>query len=416
VVQSRGSRRKRGWLLANVIGGVVLIVALSFALSGSPGSGGGTPSSSALRTDDPMSRGTTDAATCTQFQQMVAQCTGPTTTTTTTSPPPTSDPSASQGGNGGTTTYYTHPGAAAPAGGAAPGSASAAPAVSSGPPPFLSANPGGPCSGSAPPIPAPSGTWNCTLDDEFNGTSLDTNTWSPMTTYGSAYKTGSAFNKVCYVDSPQTISESGGYLNLSVIATPPYQCQGTITTSEANELGGMVDSFGKFDQQYGFFETRASMPPVDIPGLQDTLWLYPQNETLYGPWPDSGEIDYAEWYSKYPNNDVPAVHYPGSDQDPNEQADNCVISGQSPAGQFHTYALLWTPTTMTTYYDGTACMTDTYAPYVTNPDTAPEPFNQPFFLNFTAALGEDEGDSYRPGQTPLPATMQIDWVRVWQYS
>jgi beta-glucanase (GH16 family) len=158
------------------------------------------------------------------------------------------------------------------------------------------------------------------------------------------------------------------------------------------------------------------MPPVDFPGLQDTLWLYPEDETLYGPWPDSGEIDFAEWYSKYPNNDVPAIHYPGSSNDPNAQSDNCVISGQSPAGQFHTYALMWTPTTMTTYYDGTACMTDVYAPYVNGPDTAPEPFNQPFFLNFTAALGgADNGNQYRPGETPLPATMQVDWMRVWQY-
>ena len=177
----------------------------------------------------------------------------------------------------------------------------------------------------------------------------------------------------------------------------------------------MVISYQKFSQEYGFFEARASMPPVDFPGLQDTLWLYPENETLYGPWPDSGEIDYAEWYSKYPNNDVPAIHYPGSGNDPNAQSDTCVISGQSPSGQFHTYALMWTPTTMTTYYDGTACMTDVYAPYVNGPDTAPEPFNQPFFLNFTAALGADNGNQYRPGETPLPATMQVDWMRVWQY-
>jgi hypothetical protein len=52
---------------------------------------------------------------------------------------------------------------------------------------------------------------------------------------------------------------------------------------------------------------------------------------------------------------------------------------------------------------------------VTNPDTAPAPFNQPFFLNFTAALGWNNGNQYRPGETPLPATMQIDWMRVWQY-
>jgi hypothetical protein len=50
---------------------------------------------------------------------------------------------------------------------------------------------------------------------------------------------------------------------------------------------------------------------------------------------------------------------------------------------------------------------------VTNPDTAPEPFNQPFFLNITAALGM--GLNAVNMHTPMPATTKVDWVRVWQY-
>jgi hypothetical protein len=50
---------------------------------------------------------------------------------------------------------------------------------------------------------------------------------------------------------------------------------------------------------------------------------------------------------------------------------------------------------------------------VSSPDTAPEPFNQPFFLAFTAALGLG---SDNPGtSTPARATTKLDWVRVWQY-
>jgi beta-glucanase (GH16 family) len=177
--------------------------------------------------------------------------------------------------------------------------------------------------------------------------------------------------------------------------------------------GGMVSSYKIFSQQYGYFQARAEIPASTAKGLQETLWLYPENETLYGPWPDSGEIDYAEFYSNYPNNDIPDVVYPGSSNDPNAQADDCVIAGQSPTGQFHTYALSWTPTTITTYYDGVACMTDVYAPYVTSPDVAPEPFNQPFFLAFTAALGV--GSDVPGTATPGRATTKLDWVRVWQY-
>ena len=237
-----------------------------------------------------------------------------------------------------------------------------------------------------------------------------------MTTDGSGYTTGSLGSQVCYINDPRTVSESGGYLNLSVIQTPWTNCTGTPFYSFGSDvMGGMVYSQNKFSQQYGFFEVRAAMPPTAVPGLQETLWLFPQVENLYGAWPDSGEIDFGEFYSEYPNLDVPVVHYPGGASDPNATSDTCAISGQTTAGQFHTYAVLWTPTTLTAYYDGVACITDVYGPHVTYPDQAPEPFNQPFFLNLTAALGWGNGDQYQPGVTPMPSTMKVDWVRVWQY-
>ena len=94
---------------------------------------------------------------------------------------------------------------------------------------------------------------------------------------------------------------------------------GYVTSYEA----GMIASYQRFSQQYGYFQVRAQMPPTSVPGLQETLWLYPENLTLYGPWPDSGEIDYAEFYSSYPGDDVPAIHYPGSSDDPNATTDGC---------------------------------------------------------------------------------------------
>jgi hypothetical protein len=45
-----------------------------------------------------------------------------------------------------------------------------------------------------------------------------------------------------------------------------------------------------------------------------------------------------------------------------------------------------------------------YCPHVTNPDTAPAPFDLPFFLNFTAALGM--GLNAVNMHTPMPATTQ----------
>jgi beta-glucanase (GH16 family) len=386
---------------------VALIVVLSLVLIGSPGSGQPDANGSGAG-----AVGSSGPGSCTLFQEMVDKCPNTTTTTTTSSPPSTG--SAASGG--GSTTYSSTqngpPGTSGPH-----ASASTAPATT--PATAAPAAPAGtgPCAGTAPPVTAPSGSWHCTFDDEFNGNSLDGSKWSPMLTYASAYRTGPLFHQVCYVNNPDTINVSGGTLNLSVVqSAQPIGCQGTYASKGQTDIeGGMVISYNLFSQEYGFFEASAEMPATSVPGLQETLWLYPENETLYGPWPDSGEIDYGEFYSEYPNNDVPAIHYPGSNNDPNSSDDNCVHAGSSPAGQFHTYAALWTPTSITTFYDGQPCMTDVYGPYVNNPDTAPEPFNQPFFLALTAALGAANGDQYRPGVTPLPATTKIDWVRTWQY-
>jgi beta-glucanase (GH16 family) len=403
-VAQRQGRRARAWVLGNVVGGVALIAVLSVVLLGSPGSGQAPPNGSALGPSGP--------AGCTQYQQMVGECPHPASTTTTSSPPATGSASSSGG-----STNYSSAQSGAPRVAEPIAATPATPGPAPGATPPAAAADAGPCAGTAPPVAAPSGSWRCTFDDEFNGTSLDPSKWSPMLTYASAYRTGPLFHQVCYVNNPDTINVSGGTLNLSVVQSPePIGCQGTYASKAQTDIeGGMVISYNLFSQEYGFFEASAEMPATSVPGLQETLWLYPENETLYGPWPDSGEIDYGEFYSEYPDNDVPAMHYPGSNTDPNATDDTCVHAGSSPAGQFHTYAALWTPTSITTYYDGQPCMTDVYAPYVNNPDTAPEPFNQPFFLALTAALGATNGDQYRPGVTPLPATTKIDWVRTWQY-
>ena len=157
-----------------------------------------------------------------------------------------------------------------------------------------------PCQGTTP--LGLSGAWNCTFDDEFNGTSLNRSLWVPQLTAKSGYVAG----PVCYVDDPSTISVSGGYLNRSVHrAHRSRACPGS-RRSTSPAWSRPTDGF---HQTYGAFEVSAKLPPSTASGLQETLWLFPVTRSRTAPWPYSGEIDFAEFYSQYAGFDIPYIHY-----------------------------------------------------------------------------------------------------------
>jgi beta-glucanase (GH16 family) len=247
--------------------------------------------------------------------------------------------------------------------------------------------------------------WHCTFDDEFNGTSLDTNNWVVQQTSDSGYTSGGE----CYTGSSNNVSVSGGDLNLTVRReAAPFTCVDPFGNYTTQYTGGMVTTDGKFSQTYGLFEVRAKLPAATVQGLQEAFWLWPVNAEEYGDfWPDSGEIDFAEMYSLYPDLDVPYIHYNAATSDPNVTTYDCTITNPT---EFHTYGLEWTSSTITILLDGKTCLTDAWDPAL--PLVAPDPFNQPFFLNLTQALGMTT-NAFKSGITPLPGTTEVDWVRIW---
>jgi beta-glucanase (GH16 family) len=250
------------------------------------------------------------------------------------------------------------------------------------------------------------GTWQCTFGDDFTGRKVDGQKWLPQRTDTSGYTDGKSS---CFVDSPNNISVSNGELRLtSRKEAAPFNCTDPYGDYTTQYTSGMVSTWGLFSQAYGRFEVRARAWSAAVRGLQSALWLWPQDASKFGAWPTSGEIDIAEMYSNWADRAIPYVHYVPAAPDPNVTNTNCMITNLA---TWHTYAVEWTPSSITVLYDGQTCLVDRWNPAA--PLTAPEPFNQPFIIALTQALGFG-GNAFDPATTPLPATTEIDYVRAWR--
>jgi beta-glucanase (GH16 family) len=252
--------------------------------------------------------------------------------------------------------------------------------------------------------------WSCRFDSEFTGSSLDASQWLPITTATSGYTSGLV---ACFMNSPNNISVGNGYLSLTARKeAAPFTCQDPYGNFSTQYTSGMVSTYGLFSQAYGRFEVKAKLPAATVSGLQSSLWLYP-NSLTYGEWPLSGEIDIAETYSQYPTVAVPYLHYnyDTSTADPATSInivtnDACTID----PNVFNDYVVEWTPSTISMIYNGQTCLVDHWIP--SSALTAPQPFDQPFFINLTQALGLAT-NNFDPATTPLPATSEIQYVRAW---
>ena len=259
--------------------------------------------------------------------------------------------------------------------------------------------------------------WQCTFSEEFNGTSLDRSKWLVHKTANGGYKSGPV---ACFVDSPNNVSVGNGTLKLTARKeAASFPCSTLNSSGTANYTAGTVSGYNIFSQTYGRFEVRASVPNTNIKGLQTAFWMLPQNLTKYYTdqagyaWPSSGEIDIVEIYSTYPDRGIPFLHYvsdPAYTKSENLTNNYCLINDVS---KFHTYTLEWTSKTLTISYDGKVCMSTAWKGGT--PLTGTQPFDQPFYMILTQALGvTNNGNGFDPATTPLPATTQVDYVRIWK--
>jgi beta-glucanase (GH16 family) len=245
------------------------------------------------------------------------------------------------------------------------------------------------------------GAWTCTFADNFSGTSLDSTKWVPFTT-----KSSGVITTECRVSSNKNIAVSGGVLRLTVRKeSKPVSCAHPGGSYTTRYTGGNVTSQGKFAQAYGRFEVRAAFPAATVKGLHSAIWLWPR---YFAYAEHSGEIDIAEYRTGHSGYVVPYVHYTSTYPDPNRTNNWCAVSRPE---LFHSYVLEWNTQTLTFSFDGKVCLVNNWQP--ASPMIKPQPFDRPFFLNLTNSLGIN-ANAFDAALTPLPSTMQVDYVRVWE--
>lgn len=154
-----------------------------------------------------------------------------------------------------------------------------------------------------------------------------------------------------------------------------------VITGNRQGITGAVGYYGAV-QQYGRWEARIRVPSGDG-SYHPVALLWPTSEE----WPADGEIDYFEATGSADRSNFSIHHGEGAPD----------VTKISIDREWHTYAVEWTPTSITAYYDG--------QPYYRTTDTSlfpPGPMWHSFQLDWMGYAGREE------------TVMEIDWLRVYR--
>ncbi|MFE4214467.1 ricin-type beta-trefoil lectin domain protein [Streptomyces sp. NPDC056844] len=179
-----------------------------------------------------------------------------------------------------------------------------------------------------------------------------------------------------------------------------YQCwYGTCEYTSAR-----LNTAGKFTTTYGRVEARMKIPRGQ--GIWPAFWMLGNDIGQVG-WPNSGEIDIMENVGFEPGTVHGTLHGPGYSGSGGIGAGYTLPGGAAFADDFHTFAVDWSPNSITWTVDGTVYQRRTPADLGGRQWV----FDKPFFVILNLAVG-----GYWPGDpdasTSFPQKLLVDYVRV----
>jgi beta-glucanase (GH16 family) len=252
--------------------------------------------------------------------------------------------------------------------------------------------------GQRPPV---EGEWVRTLDENFDGDKVNDELWSTRFPWN-----GPARGQLQRY-APENVTVSDGVATFKVEKRHGHE-NNDPALGARDYTSGLLQSYDKWSQLYGYFEARIKVPYVR--GLWPAYWMMPDRGAASGlvEWrrrhtgTGGMEIDIMEILSEWgPGRNSVATHWDGYGADHKQWGTSQIYYGPTSDG-FHVYGLLWEPGKLTWFVDGRKVAE------WENPRVG----SVPTYLKFNVQIGgwatKDVDDA------GLPAYMQVDYTRAWQ--
>ncbi len=177
--------------------------------------------------------------------------------------------------------------------------------------------------------------------------------------------------------------------------------------SGSNYTSARMTTKNKGDWAYGKVLARIKVPEAG--GTWPAFWMMPTN-SVYGGWPNSGEIDIMEHYGCDPGHVHSTVH--NNTYNWNGGVPPTSYSTYTNAtSDFHIYEVEWTEDKMDFYVDGSYL--GTY--FKTSGGWQQWPYDQEFYIILNLAIGSHFMACDTQNEL-FPQQLEIDYVRVYQLS
>lgn len=254
--------------------------------------------------------------------------------------------------------------------------------------------------------------WN----DEFDGDSLDMTKWDYQYGTGTDYGLDGWGNSELeyYTDRPENVRVEDGKLVITLIKEETSYEGMNYTSGRIRTM--TKDNKELFSTTYGRVEARIKMPEGE--GIWPAFWMLPVDDSIYGGWAASGEIDIMEARGRLPEVVGGTMHY-------GKVWPNNTYKGQDynfPEGtditDYHVYALEWEPGEMRWYVDEECYYTMdkwfSQGKFNATEYTNPAPYDVPFYILLNLAVGGTFDAEADLTKADFPAVMEVDFVRVYQ--